>query len=221
MRKRIYTEIPDRGRHVAGRYTLHETIGAGGMATVWRATHHGAAAFSRGVAIKKLRPEFRKLQQYLAMFVEESRIGSELQHPNIVAIKDASGEVGRVTDLLSRCNIKVLSGDDALAWPLMALGAVGVVSVLSNLTPSLMKSLTDAAAEEDIRTVLPMHRKVCDLALGLGRFGPNPVPIKTAMEMRGLMREEFRLPLCPLGDDDRAGIKAVLRRHELLERTVA
>lgn len=142
-------------------------------------------------------------------------------HPNIVAIKDASGDVGRVTDLLSRCDIQVLSGDDALAWPLMALGAVGVVSVLSNLTPTLMKSLTDAAAEKNVRTVLPMHRKVYDLAMGLGRFGPNPVPIKTAMMMRGLMREEFRLPLCPLGDDDRAGIEAVLRRHELLERTVA
>ncbi|MCH7592208.1 MAG: 4-hydroxy-tetrahydrodipicolinate synthase [Planctomycetes bacterium] len=140
-------------------------------------------------------------------------------HANIVAIKDAGGDVDRVTDLASRCDIVVLSGDDSLTWPLMALGAAGVISVLSNLTPSLMKSLVTAAEAGEVTSVLPLHRKVYDLAVGLGRFGPNPIPIKTAMAVSGLVREEFRLPLCPVDKSARPGIEAVLRRHELLERT--
>lgn len=140
-------------------------------------------------------------------------------HANIVAIKDAGGDVDRVTDLSARCDIDVLSGDDSLTWPLMALGAVGVISVLSNLAPSLMKSLVTAAEAGDVKSVLPLHRKVYDLAVGLGRFGPNPIPIKTAMAASGLVREEFRLPLCPVDQSARSGIEAVLRRHELLERT--
>lgn len=139
-------------------------------------------------------------------------------HANIVAIKDASGDVDRVTDLASRCDIDVLSGDDSLTWPLMALGAVGVISVLSNLAPSLMKSLVSAADARDAKSVLSLHRKVFDLAMGLGRFGPNPIPIKTAMAINGLLREEFRLPLCPMNQESHAGVEAVLRRHELLER---
>ena len=140
-------------------------------------------------------------------------------HANIVAIKDAGGDVDRMTDLASRCDIVVLSGDDSLTWPLMALGAAGVISVLSNLTPSLMKSLVTAAAAGEVTSVLPLHRKVYDLAVGLGRFGPNPIPIKTAMALSGLVREEFRLPLCPVDKSARSGIEAILRRHELLERT--
>ena len=139
-------------------------------------------------------------------------------HANIVAIKDASGDVDRVTDLSARCDIVVLSGDDSLTWPLMALGAAGVVSVLSNLTPSLMKSLVTAAEAGEVTSVLPLHRKVYDLAVGLGRFGPNPIPIKTAMAVSGLVREEFRLPLCSVDKSARSGIESVLRRHELLER---
>ncbi len=140
-------------------------------------------------------------------------------HANIVAIKDAGGDVDRVTDLSARCDIVVLSGDDSLTWPLMALGAAGVISVLSNLTPSLMKSLVTAAETGEVKSVLPLHRKVYDLAVGLGRFGPNPIPIKTAMAVTGLVREEFRLPLCPVDQSARSEIEAVLRRHELLERT--
>ena len=141
-------------------------------------------------------------------------------HSNVLAIKDAGGNVDRITDLLARCDITVLSGDDSLTWPMMALGATGVVSVLSNLAPPLMKSLVRASTEGSVQSVLPLHRKVYDLAVGLGRFGPNPLPIKTAMAACGLVQEEFRLPLCPVSASARSGIEAVLRRHELLEQTV-
>jgi len=139
--------------------------------------------------------------------------------PHIVAIKDATGSVDRATDLMTRCDIAVLSGDDALTWPLLALGAVGVISVIANLVPSLMKSLVTAALEGDASSAQRVHRKVYDLATGLGRFGPNPVPIKTAMAVVGWIKEEFRLPLCPLDGEARADLERVLRRHEILTQT--
>ena len=141
--------------------------------------------------------------------------------PNIVAIKDATGNVEAMTDLSARCDIAVLSGDDSLTWPFMALGAVGVVSVIANLLPSLMKSLVSAAFEGNMPAALQCHRKVYDLATGIGRYGPNPLPIKTAMAVAGLIDEEFRLPLCPLDADAHEGIAHVLRCHEVLETSIA
>ncbi len=141
--------------------------------------------------------------------------------PNIVAVKDATGNLDPVTDLLNRCDIAVLCGDDSLTWPMMAVGAVGVISVISNLSPRLVKSLVRAAAEGDCLEALRLHRKLFDIAAGLGRFGPNPLPIKTALAIQGLISEEFRLPLCPLDTEARAGIEQVLRRHEIVEPAVS
>jgi len=141
--------------------------------------------------------------------------------PNIIAIKDATGGVDSITDLLSRCDIAVLSGDDVLTWPMMALGAVGVISVVSNLTPSLVKSLVKAAFSGEVRQALSIHRKVFDLANGLSGFGPNPLPIKTAMAIQCLLLEEFRLPLCPLPPAAREGIERLLGCHDMLDRVTA
>lgn len=139
------------------------------------------------------------------------------RYANIVAIKDATGRVENVTELRMRCDMAVLCGDDALTWPFMALGAAGVISVLANLVPKLMKSLVTEGQRRDVETARQTHQRIYDLATGIGRFGPNPLPIKSAMARVGLIAEEFRLPLCPLDDASRHGIVQVLRRHELLE----
>ncbi len=78
----------DQGRIVDGKYELIEKIGEGGMAVVWRAMMRGAAGFARPVAVKKIKPEFRAISNYINMFVEEARVGSELAHPNIVQVYD-------------------------------------------------------------------------------------------------------------------------------------
>jgi len=143
------------------------------------------------------------------------------RHSNIVAVKDATGTVDAATDLLTRCDIAVLAGDDNLTWPMMALRAVGVVSVIGNLHPAWMKGLVAAALERDVATATSLHRKVCDLATAIAPFGPNPIPIKTAMAISGLIEDEFRLPLCSLGREDRAELERVLRRHEALEECAA
>ena len=86
--------------------------------------------------------------------------------------------------------------------------------MLSNLMPELMKSLVTAAAESDISGANSYHRRVYAMASGLGRLGPNPVPIKTAMAAAGLIAEEFRLPLCGMDADGRATLERLMRRHE-------
>ena len=73
---------------IARRYELVDQAGEGGMATVWRALQHGAAGFSRQVAVKHIKPEFQAIQNYINMFVEEARVGSDLAHPNIVQVHD-------------------------------------------------------------------------------------------------------------------------------------
>lgn len=137
------------------------------------------------------------------------------EFPQIVAIKDASNTTEHVTDLVSRSDITVVCGDDALTLAMMSLGASGVISVISNLVPELMKSLVVAAASGDFASARTYHRKVQDLASNLARFGPNPVPIKTAMALSGLIQDEFRLPLCGVEADAQSAIDQLLRRHEV------
>ncbi len=135
--------------------------------------------------------------------------------PHIVAIKHATGTVDGVTELRSRCDIAILSGDDAITWPLMAMGATGLISVISNLVPELVKSLTSAALNGDAKAAIASHRRVYDLAEGLSKFGPNPLPIKTAMAVVNLLEPEFRLPLVPLPDTARTGLEQLVRKHEV------
>ncbi|MEK6677321.1 MAG: 4-hydroxy-tetrahydrodipicolinate synthase [Planctomycetota bacterium] len=136
--------------------------------------------------------------------------------PKIAAIKHATGTLDGVTELVQRSDITVLSGDDPLTWPMMAIGAEGVISTVSNLVPAMVKNQVTAARSRNTAESTSLHRRVHELSTNLGAFGPNPIPIKTAMAMAGLIQEEFRLPLCPLDAESRRGIERILRRYELL-----
>lgn len=138
------------------------------------------------------------------------------QFQNIVAIKHATGSVDGVSDLHLRSNIAILSGDDALTFSLMSLGAVGVISVVSNLVPKLVRSLTDAMLAGQPEHAMQFRPVFEELALRLGRLGPNPLPIKAAMACCGLLEDEFRLPLCPLDERSRRAIETMLRKQEFL-----
>lgn len=141
--------------------------------------------------------------------------------PNVVAVKHATGSVDGVTEMRTRSDLTVLCGDDALTWPMMSLGASGVISVLSNLEPALMKALTVSAISGDRPAVLRYHARVHRLASVLATFGPNPVPIKTAMALRGLLAEEFRLPLCPVDDQARADLLRLIGSPQPAEAVAA
>lgn len=134
----------------------------------------------------------------------------------IVGVKDASGGLERVGELVASGRVDVLCGDDGLTLPFMAHGATGVISVISNLLPADMKELVDASAANDYARARACHRKTCFLAERMAPFGPNPVPIKTAMAIQGLLAEEFRLPLCPMGDSERRALEGILRKFEVI-----
>ena len=132
------------------------------------------------------------------------------EHDNVVAVKHATGQVGDAAELLQVCEIDVLSGDDPLTLPLMSIGAVGVISVLSNLAPRMVTRLTRAMLANDLEEARSAHRAMFPLAKALLSLETNPIPIKTALAMKGLCAEEFRLPLCPLAPENRLKLEALL-----------
>ncbi len=115
-------------------------------------------------------------------------------HPNIAAIKEATGQTGNATQIRKHTSLTVLSGDDAQTLPMMALGARGVISVLSNLLPSAMTGLVEAAEEGRFRDALRIHDRLQPLFQALF-LESNPIPIKAAMSRVGWIDPEIRPPL--------------------------
>ena len=136
-------------------------------------------------------------------------------HSNIVAIKHATGRVLDAAELIQACQIDVLSGDDAMTLPLMCMGAVGVVSVLANLAPRMVRRLTQAALDGDLGRAQLEHRILYPLSHTLLSLETNPIPVKTALALKGLCTEEFRLPLCPMAPENRARLEALLKERNV------
>ena len=135
--------------------------------------------------------------------------------PNVVSIKEAGGNVDRVSELRARLPdaFTVLSGDDGLTLPFLAAGAVGVVSVASNLLPREMCELVGAFANGDLNRAERLHRKLYWLFKDLF-IEPNPVPIKTALSWRGTISAEVRLPLCEMSAANQARLRKTLEKFE-------
>ena len=137
------------------------------------------------------------------------------QFPNIVAIKEAAGRVDRVSELVRRApeDFTLVSGDDSLTLPFLAVGAVGVVSVVSNLFPAevsrLVNLFLDGKAEEARR----LHRKFFGLFKDLF-IEPNPVPVKTALGWRGVISPECRLPLTPMTQPNEERLRKTIAELE-------
>lgn len=131
-------------------------------------------------------------------------------HEAVVAVKEASGSVGRVSAILDACDIDVLCGDDMLTVPMMSVGAKGVISVASNVVPAEMVELTHAALAGDFARARAIHDRLYRLFRDLF-IDTNPIPVKSALAMMGRIEEVYRLPLCPLADRDREALRATLR----------
>ena len=130
---------------------------------------------------------------------------------NVVSIKEASGSVERVSELRIRMPeaFTILSGDDGLTLPFMAVGAVGVVSVASNLLPAEVCALVDLFRRGDIAAAQQLHRRLAGVFKDLF-IEPNPVPVKTALAWRGEMSSEVRLPLCEMTAANEARLRKTL-----------
>jgi 4-hydroxy-tetrahydrodipicolinate synthase len=132
-------------------------------------------------------------------------------NPMIVAVKEAGGTSDRVSQTLNACNIAVLSGDDSLTLPMMAVGASGVISVASNIVPAEVTRMTHLVLDGDFASAKELHYRLYDLFDALF-IETSPIPIKAAMAIAGRIEEEYRLPLCPMSEANRPILIAAMRK---------
>jgi 4-hydroxy-tetrahydrodipicolinate synthase len=138
--------------------------------------------------------------------------------PNIVGIKEASGNIAQMCEI---CHVVprefiVLSGDDAITLPLMAIGGRGVISVVSNEAPAEMVRMVESAERGDFSTARSVHDRILPL-MQINFVESNPVPVKAAMAAMGLIEEIYRLPMCSPKPDSRQRILRVLKDLDLLK----
>lgn len=133
-------------------------------------------------------------------------------HRNIVAIKEATGSIDVSSEIAMTCgeDLVVVSGDDSLTLPIMAVGGRGVISVLSNLVPARIVQLVDAALAGDFNAARERHLALFPLFRAMF-LETNPIPIKTAMAAAGYDTGELRLPLCEMAEDNSAALERCLR----------
>jgi 4-hydroxy-tetrahydrodipicolinate synthase len=136
---------------------------------------------------------------------------------NIVGIKEASGSLMQISEIVQRCGegFTVLSGDDGLLWPILAVGGRGVISVTANVLPEPMARLVDAAQRGDMDGAKKAHYELLEINDVLF-IDTNPIQVKTALALMGLVSDEFRLPLVPLAGEPLTRLKAVLKKHALI-----
>jgi len=136
----------------------------------------------------------------------------------IVGLKEATGIIDRVSQLRGMVDREfcILSGDDSLTLPMMSVGAGGVISVASNAIPREVTEMTHAALKGDFERAGRIHAKLFPIFKDLF-LETNPVPIKAAMAMMGLIEESYRLPLVPMSDANRAQLKKTLQALGLVK----
>lgn len=143
------------------------------------------------------------------------RIANEFS--NIFGIKEASGNFGQIMEILSRRpnGFGVWSGDDVITLPLIALGADGVISVVSNEVPKLFSNMVRLCLKGKFSEALKIHNKLLQL-MNYNFIESSPIPVKAALSMMGMIKEQYRLPLVPLSDKYKPKMKAILEDLNLL-----
>ena len=138
-------------------------------------------------------------------------------HKNIVAIKEATGSLQQASEVLALCGdrIDVLSGDDFITFPMMACGAKGVISVLANIMPKEVGDLTDAFYAGRLEEARQLHLKLLKISNAMF-IESNPIPVKTALGLMGRCSDQVRLPLCPMGEGNKAKLAAILKEYGLI-----
>ena len=134
---------------------------------------------------------------------------------NIEAIKEASGSLDQVSQIVAMCDITVLSGDDSLTLPMMSVGAKGVVSVVANVIPKEISDMVSFFLKGDLEKAKKLHYKTLPLCKAMF-IETNPIPVKTSMKLMGRLNGEMRLPLCEMMKDNEAKLKKALKEYGLL-----
>jgi len=136
---------------------------------------------------------------------------------NVVALKEAAGSLDQVSEILNAvpASFSVLSGDDSLTLPMMAVGAKGVISVVANLLPRETARLCALALRDEYARAARIHRRLLGLIKALF-VETNPIPVKTALSMMGFCSPELRLPLCAMSEKNRDVLRAQMKKFRLL-----
>ncbi|MFC2149468.1 4-hydroxy-tetrahydrodipicolinate synthase [Candidatus Auribacterota bacterium] len=136
---------------------------------------------------------------------------------NVAAIKEASGNIEVASQIRSLCDITVLSGDDSMTLPMMSVGGKGVISVAANIVPKEMSDMVKSGLGGDFAAAEKLHYKL----FGLSKIifiETNPVPIKAAMEMMGMIEGGVRLPLYAMSEDNRSKLRSAIEEYGLLKK---
>jgi 4-hydroxy-tetrahydrodipicolinate synthase len=134
---------------------------------------------------------------------------------NIVALKDASGNVEQVTQLRAISDIQILSGEDSLTFPILCLGGVGVVSVAANIIPKQVAEMTAAAVAGELTKARQIHDRYFELFKNLF-IETNPIPVKIALKKMGMYNGEMRLPMCDMAAANEEKLEKTLRNCKVL-----
>jgi 4-hydroxy-tetrahydrodipicolinate synthase len=136
---------------------------------------------------------------------------------NIVGIKEASGSLVQVSEIIDSCgpDFEVISGEDALTWPILAIGGKGAISVTANLVPDKCAKMYQAAREGDVETAKALHYELLKLN-DIMFIETNPIPVKAALALMGKVENEFRAPLCAPTDEHLSQLTAVLKAYSLV-----
>ncbi len=143
--------------------------------------------------------------------IEPQTVAEMSRIPNIVSIKEAGGSLDQVSSIRALCNINILSGDDSLTLPMMAVGASGVVSVAANVAPDRVAALCDEWDAGNVAAAQAIHYELMPLFKALF-VQTNPLPVKAVLAHMGLIKNILRLPLTPLPADKFASIKPVIEK---------
>ena len=220
----------------AGGYNTTEVIslareladlGADGILSVTpyynKPTQEGLYQHYRAIATAVLLPIILySVQGRTGVNIEPFTVKRLAEIKNIIGIKEASGNVSQMAAILNAVpdDFIVLSGDDAITLPLIALGGRGVISVVSNEIPAEMSQITRAALQGNFRAAREIHRRFHPL-MEINFVESNPIPVKAAMAEMGLLDAVWRLPLVPPKAENQSRIRGVLETLGLVERAHA
>jgi 4-hydroxy-tetrahydrodipicolinate synthase len=154
--------------------------------------------------------------------IEPATLGRLAKIPNIIAVKEASGNISQIAEVFNHVpdSFLVFSGDDAVTLPVISLGGVGIISVASNEIPKEMSDLTQAALNNDWKTARQIHRKFLPL-MQANFIESNPMPVKTVLAMMGRIEEVFRLPMVPVKRETRSKLHQIAAEVGLLDAVTA
>ena len=134
----------------------------------------------------------------------------------IVAIKEASGSMDQADQIMQLCDLPIISGEDSLTFPLIAIGAKGVISVIANIVPKLVKGMVAAALAGNMEEARSIHKTLYPISKA-AFIETNPIPVKTALGMMGMIKPELRMPLCEMRPENEKKLKDVLKKLGVLK----